>query len=288
MSKYKPSNKVVKLAEIAGGILLVGLFILPFLSMAGHKKIHVDDSASGTEDGTSSHPYKTITKALKHADSGDEIHVAKGEYKENIHLHDGIELYGASRDRVIIKADDDDYEVVDLDDDTKIDKVTIKGGRFGVRVGKDEKASITNCIIKDNKKDGFWLEESNTDDKYKVSISDSIIKDNGRAGIHSAKRRLILVDNEIIDNESDGADIEGGSRVWLENNKIKNNDGSGLKLTLDGSSIWTDDNSFSENKREGVEINSYGGAGRIDLHDSSIHGNDRWGIARVQRNHFNS
>ncbi|MCX6765858.1 MAG: hypothetical protein NT136_02780, partial [Candidatus Moranbacteria bacterium] len=47
-------------------------------------------------------------------------------------------------------------------------------------------------------------------------------------------------------------------------------------------------NSFSENKREGVEINSYGGAGRIDLHDSSIHGNDRWGIARVQRNHFNS
>ncbi len=266
----------------------MALFTLPFLGLAGGDDIYVDSSASGTQNGSKSHPYKTITKALEHAGDGDDIHVANGEYKENIHLREGRELYGESRDKVIIKADDDDYEVVDLDHDTKIDKVTIKGGEYGVRVGGNERASIVDCVIKDNDEDGVLLEESKTDDKYKVSITDSVIKDNGRNGIYSAKRRLVLIDTEVVNNESDGVDIEAGSRVWLEKNHLKNNDGSGLKLTLDGSEIWTDDNSFSENEREGVEINAYGGTGRIDLHDSSIHNNDRWGIAKVQRGNFSS
>lgn len=276
------------MAEVAGALTLMALFALPFLLFAGSDKIYVDDGASGTQNGSSSHPYKTITEALEHAGDGDEIHIANGEYKENIHLRDGRELYGESKDGVIIKADDDDYEVVDLDHDTKIDKVTIKDGRYGVRVGSNERASIIDCTIKDNDEDGVLLEESKTDDKYKVSITDSIIKDNGRAGIYSAKRRLVLINNDIHDNESDGVDIEGGSSVWLEDNSIKNNDGSGLRLTLDGSSIWTDENSFSENEREGVEINAYGGTGRIDIHNSSIHDNGRWGVAQVQRGNFSS
>ncbi len=277
-----------KLAEIAGALTLMALFALPFLLFAGSDKIYVDDGASGTQNGSSNHPYKTISKALDEAGDGDEIHVRNGEYKENIHLREGRELYGQSKDGVVIKADDDDYEVVDLDHDTEINKVTIRGGKYGVRVGSNERASIVDCVIKDNDEDGVLLEESKTDDKYKVSITDSVIKDNGRDGIYSAKRRLILIDTEVVDNESDGVDIEASSRVWLEKNKLKNNDGSGLKLTLDGSEIWTDDNSFSENKREGVEVNAYGGTGRIDLHDSSIHDNDRWGIAKVQRGNFSS
>lgn len=288
MSKKTRNLSRFKKAELAGGLLLLAIFVVPFLTMAGHKDIYVDDDASGKQDGSAGHPYKTINDALGISRSGDKIHVAKGEYKENIHLRDGRELYGESRDDVVIKADDNDYEVVNMDNDTVLDKVTVKGGRYGVRVGKNERASIVNCVIKDNDDHGVLLEESKTDDKYKVSITDSVIKDNGWKGIYSAKRRLVLIDNEIADNKNDGAEIEAGSRVWMEDNKFQDNGASGLKLTLDGAYIWAEDNSFSDNKREGIEVNSYGETGTIDIKNSKIHGNDRWGIARVQRNSFNS
>src|SRR4030042_3629279 len=122
-----------KLAEIAGALTLMALFFLPFLLFAGSDKMYVDDSASGTQNGSSNHPYKTISKALDEAGDGDEIHVRNGEYKENIHLREGRELFGQSKDGVVIKADDDDYDVVDLDHDTEINKVTIRGGKYGVR-----------------------------------------------------------------------------------------------------------------------------------------------------------
>src|SRR4030042_4666297 len=145
-----------KLAETAGALTLMALFALPFLLFAGSDKIYVDDSASGTQNGSSSHPYKTITKALEEAGDGDEIHVRNGEYKENIHLREGRELYGQARDGVVIKADDDDYEVVDLEHDTEINKETIKGGKYGGRGGGDERASIVDCVIKDNDEDGVF------------------------------------------------------------------------------------------------------------------------------------
>jgi hypothetical protein len=289
MNKFKNALFEGKIwPEMLAGVFLLAIFVAPIFALAGHKKIYVDDDASGEQNGSADHPYKTISEALEHSDEDDEIHVADGEYRENIHLRDDRELFGESKNGVVIKAKDDDYETVDMDDDTEINKVTIKGGEYGIRVGHNEKASIVECVIKDNEKDGIILEDSNTSDKYKVSITKSEIKDNGRSGVYSATRRLVLIENEIHDNDKDGVDIEAGSRVWLEENRLKDNDGTGLKLTLDGSEIWTDDNSFSENDREGVEINAYGGTGRIDLHDSSIHGNDRWGIARVQRGFFST
>lgn len=282
------SKKVSKKVEIISALVLLALFVVPFLMFAGSKDIYVDIDASGRQDGSKKHPYKTIAKALDKVDEDDKVHVAAGTYEENILIPEKVELYGEDRTKVIIKADDDDYETVDMDHGAKINGVTVRGGEYGIRVGKNARASIVNCIVKDNEQDGILVEKGDIDDKKKVSISDSLITENGRAGIYSAKRRLVLIYNEITHNDSDGVDIEAGSSVYINKNKIKDNDGSGLKLTLDGSYIWTDDNSFSENKREGVEIESYGGAGTINIRDDRIHDNDRYGIARVQRSSFES
>ncbi len=286
------SEKTFKLGkisriEMAGVLVLIIFFILPFLSLAGGKKIYVDDDASGIQDGTRDYPYKTIGEAIKHADEKTEIHVSNGLYRENITISEGVELYGENKDKTIIVADDKNEPTVKMDHKTKIDKFTIKRGENGVEVKKNSRASIVKCVIEEND-GGIRIKEAGTKDKYSVNITDSIIRNNDRSGIFAEKRRIVLINNEISGNEKDGAELSAGTSAWMKDNKFKNNDGSGMKVVLDGSAIWTDNNSFSDNNREGVEINAYGAAGRINLKDSKFTYNDHWGVARVKKGNFSN
>jgi hypothetical protein len=277
-------------SKLALLVVIVSLaVILPVLAFSSHShKIYVDDDASGDQTGSSSHPYKTIGAAMHKADNGTEIHVAKGTYKENVEIKKGVEIYGSDRDKVIIKAKHDDDAVVVMNDDTKINKVTIKEGRNGIWVEKSAGVSIIDCAIQKNKRNGIQIESDGTSKKREVYVSDSSIKDNGQNGILAGKRKLSLTGNEIYRNDADGVVIEGGSSAWIANNSIRENGLSGMKLTIDGSTIWTKKNSIRLNKREGVEVNFFGGAGRIDIAKSKVVLNGRNGVARVQRASANS
>jgi hypothetical protein len=276
--------------EIIASLTLVVCGIIPALGFASSgSDIYVDDSANGTQNGSVSHPYKTISEALKHADEGDDIHVAAGIYKDNIEIPEGVDVFGDSAKSVTIKAKDDDESVVVMNHKTEINKVTIEGGRYGVNVKKKSKVSIVECVIRENEKDGVIVRAtSDVKDKYKVSITENIIKNNDKNGIYAQKSRLILIDNEITENENDGVGIEGGTKAWIKDNKIKDNDGSGMKLTLDGSELWLKSNSIRSNDREGVEVNAYGGYGLIDINRGSIVENDRYGVARIARKNISS
>lgn len=270
--------------EMIAIFALIFAFILPIISFAGDDKIFVDGDYDGVEEGTASQPYKTISKALKNSDSNTKVIVEKGTYKENIKIPKGVEVHGVDRNDVIIKADDDDDPVVEMKDDTKISKVTIRGGKVGIKVGRDhEDISIVKCIIKDNDKDGIKLEKGSTSKKDAVSITESKIKDNGKSGIYSKKRRVVLMDNEIYDNDRDGVDLEAGVSAWIQNNEIRDNEGSGMKFTLDDSKIWTKGNKIKNNDHEGIEIKAFGEEpGRIDISKSDFKRNDNYGVARVQ------
>lgn len=290
MSNIK--KKVMKnLVKNLGTIMLVAALMLPVLSMADDKDIYVDADASGKQTGSSSHPYKKIGDAIDDAKNEDEdvnIHVASGTYKENIEVPGDVKIFGSDKDKVIIKGDDDEA-VVKLKHDTEINKVTIKGGKYGVKINDGDRASIVDCVIKDNDKDGVKIEAAPIkNDKYIASITDSKIYDNGGSGIYSEKRQLSIINNEIIENDGDGVDIEGGSSAWIYKNDIKDNNKTGLKLTLDGSNIWVKNNTLRDNEREGIEVNAFGGYGRIDVNKTKLYQNERYGIARVQRGSFAS
>lgn len=267
-------------------LIIVAALILPLLSFAGRDKIYVDKKATGTENGSASHPYRTIKKALKEANDDDEVHIAAGTYEENIDIPRGVEVYGSAEDKVIIKADNNDQAVVKMEHKTKINKVTIRGGRFGIKVDSHAKVSIIECTIKDNKRDGVMIEAGEVSDKRMVSISESTITKNGMSGIFSGARRLSIIDTEINKNDKDGLDFAGGTSAWLSGNRIRENGGSGAKFTLDGANIWTKNNSFSDNGREGLEVNAYGKAGKIDIKKARIAENDNFGVVRVQRKQF--
>lgn len=275
--------------EIVGSVILLMIFVVPFLTFAGSRKnIYVDGSKTGTENGSESKPYHTISEALVHADDNTDVHVAKGTYKDNIEIPKGVKIFGSDADEVIIQAKDDDKVVVSMKNDTEINKITVEKGKNGVWVKEDAKVSIIDCIIKNNDSDGIKIGKGKVENKKKVSITDSQIIDNGKDGIYSQKRRLVLINNEVSGNNNDGVNIAAGSSAWIEKNGIKDNDGSGLKLVLDGSDIWTKNNSIRNNDREGIEINAFGAAGRIDINKSKIVDNKRFGIARVQRANFSS
>jgi len=280
----------LNLTKRIGVLTLLFSIILPVASFAGSKDIYVDIKASGEEDGSLKKPFNTIEEALKKAKKTKrkvEIHVANGVYKENIEVPNDVKLFGEDKKKTIIDAKDKE-PAVRLKHKTEINKFTIKGGEYGVVISDGDRASVVECVIKENKKDGVKIRTASVDDKYMASVADNEIYDNGRSGIYAEKRRVSFVDNFIYENDGDGIDISAGSQAWVAGNKIKKNDKSGMKLTLDGSYIWTKNNTFYENEREGLEVNAYGGSGRIDINKSKFYKNEKYGIVKVKRGDFSN
>ena len=272
--------EIKKQRKIAILAVVLTVLALPVFSLGGSRNnLYVDDNASGVQDGSSAHPYSNINEALKHANSKTDIHVANGKYKENFTIKKGVRIYGESADGVVITAKNDNYAVARMKHDTKIDKVTLRGGKWGIEVNNDSKVSISNCKIKYNDQDGVHIESDSSD---RVSVTDSEIRNNGRAGIYSKQRKLSLMDNKIFNNKTDGIDIEAGSDAYIEGSNISGNGGSGIKVRIDGSEIWTKNNTVRDNGREGIEIIYFGKNGRVDVKSSSYINNGRYGIAKIQ------
>ena len=81
--------------EVLMGLSLVILVVVPVIAFGKTGVIYVDDDAKGKQDGSSSNPYKTISKALDKAKKGDEVRVYNGTYTENITIPSGVEVISA-------------------------------------------------------------------------------------------------------------------------------------------------------------------------------------------------
>ena len=281
------SGKTMKINQkMAVLAVIFVVFAMPFLAFSSHHEdtIWVDDDAEGKEDGSSKHPYHKIEKAMDEADKGDEIHVRSGEYHENIKIKSGVKLIGSGKYSTVIRAKNDNKPAVTMKNGSKISDVAVKNGYNGIEVEGDGKATIEDCVIKRNRRDGVEIDKCDTSEFRRVLISNSVIKENGRSGINSEKRRVDLEKNEIYENKSDGIRLASGVSAWLNNNLIRDNHGSALTVTLDFSNIWIKDNQFRDSDREGIEISSYGNSGKINIQKSKIWNNNRYGIAKVARN----
>ena len=271
--------------EVFAGLALVALLAVPVFVFGGSDEVFVDKNASGSEEGTAAHPYHTISEALKKAKEGTKVRVKNGTYKENITIPKGVDVVSDSgkREKVTIESDNDDKPTVTMKNNTGLKKVTVKGGRHGVRVLENAKVHIFDAVIKNSDRDGIHIDSGSRNNKHRVLIDETKISDNDRTGIFSEKRYIILLNSEIISNGSDGIDFAAGTKAWLEDNRFNDNKGSGVKLVLDDASIFGKKNGFRDNKREGLEVNAFGAAGTIELKRSAFVGNNRYAIARVGR-----
>jgi hypothetical protein len=268
------------------GLLAAAFFALilgPVVVLGGSKSIYVDEDNKGSQDGSYNHPYRTISKALKHAKGSTVVYVAKGTYKENITLPKDVKLIGGKNtDDVVIKADNPDQPVIVMKDDTEVNKITVVGGRHGIRVLEHAEAKVIRSVVKGSTRDGIHIDKGSRDKKEQVIIEKSTIKNNRMAGIFSEKRNLIVTDTDITGN-GDGVDLVAGVKAWFADNRILENRGSGFKLTMDGATFWSKNNSIRRNGREGVEVNSYGEAGEIGFKKAAFIDNGRYAVARIAR-----
>lgn len=286
----KLSQKVNKKEKAVLILLTLALLIvLPILTFASKTtKVYVNDGASGTQDGSKSHPYKTITRALKNADDHTKVFIEKGTYEENIVIPEGVEVEGTDKNDVVIKADDKNLTTVKMEDNTKLMKVTVKGGREGVKVKKGDKALIYRCIIKDSRGNGIFIEEGNTKKDQEVVIVKSEIKFNERNGVFSQGRKIVIEDSVIRNNGSDGIDLNNGSRAWINGNQIKDNRASGLVVEMKDTQFFSKKNIYSGNKREGAEVELASKGGLVKFNKDKFKNNGNYAISRVQRNNVSA
>lgn len=282
LSQKTPKKAKIKLILV----FLTLFFIVPVLTFSSSKKqIFVDSDAKGTQNGSSSHPYRTIKQAIEKAHGKTEIIVARGTYHENITLKEDISLFGKDKNETIISADDN-KPAVTMKDNTKIDKITIRHGDDGIHVEDNAEVEITNCLIKDNHDDGIDVDEGSTRNSEEVLISNNDIEKNGKAGIYSEKRRLVIVDNEISKNGTGGIDMEGGVSAWISRNEISENYARGIKLRIDNSDIILKSNAIKHNRGNGVETYFRGEKGKVSIEKTSLFQNSGWGILRNQKLYF--
>lgn len=264
-------------------VVFFALILGPVVVLGGSKTLYVDEDNKGSQDGSYEHPYRTISKALKHVKGSTVVYVAKGTYKENITLPKDVKLIGGKNtDDVVIKADNPDQPVIVMKDDTEVNKITVVGGRHGIRVLEHAEAKIIRSVVKGSTRDGIHIDKGSRDKKEQVIIEKSTIKNNRLAGIFSEKRNLIVTHTDIIGN-GDGVDLVAGVKAWFASNRILENRGSGFKLTMDGATFWSKDNSIRRNGREGVEVNSYGEPGEIGFKKAAFVDNGRYAVARIAR-----
>ena len=275
----------VVLALLVAGAVIV----LAPLTTGAATSIHVDDKAGDKQDGSFSHPYKSIQKAIdKAAKDKKDVFVHSGTYYENFEIWDDVDVIGENRDSVVIFAKDSDQPVVTMDDDTELRKVTVAKGERGVYVKGNARTTIDNCRITENKKDGIKAKEGKTDNEHRLDIFDSEITDNGWNGIYSETRKFKVIGNLIADNEKAGLEFEKDSEGDIEDNRIKDNEGDGAKLTVDGSDIWTKNNTYYGNERDGLEIRTKGETGKIIVNKSKFYKNDRYGIALIEKSYLST
>lgn len=271
-----------------GIFVVIGLAIvaLPFLAFGGHAVVYVDKNASGTEIGSNAQPYQSIGAALKHVSGGAEVRVKKGEYKENIVIPKDVQVIsdGNDRDKVTIHGNDRDATVV-MKDGAKLSKITIKEGRHGIRIDKNAEAHIYDVLVEESDRDGIHIDQSNKKDKkHRVFIDKVEVKKSGRTGIYSEERFVVITKSNIHNNDGDGIDFQGDVKAWIEDTKVNDNKGSGLKVNLNGADIWTNKVSIRDNKREGVEVSARTAElGNFGLKKATIIGNKNFGVAKLRR-----
>ncbi len=275
------------IAVVIAGAVIASM--IPFGFLSAKSVVYVDASASGEMTGSYSNPYKKIQDGINKAKKKNRtVSVRKGTYKENIIISSDVKVYGKDREGVIITAKKKNEPVVTMKDDATIDNVTIRKGEVGVLIKEGDAAVINKCNIVDNYEDGIRIRKASKDKKYMAEIYNSYIADNGKNGIYSEKRRLNIKDNQIYYNEKDGIGLAAGSKGSIESNRIKDNDGDGIQLVIDGSNLWVEKNTVRDNDRDGLEVRAYGDTGYIGVKRNKFYKNDRWGISRIERKPFDN
>jgi hypothetical protein len=291
MDRGSPAATLVKKIISWGGTAIsVCLLNCPLPTKAVNYDFYVDQgNDSGIEDGSTEHPFDTITEALEAAENNDEsrrkIYVHNGEYRENIMLPKGAELFGENKKKTILLGKDANgkhYEyVVKMRHKTKLKNVKIKYGKIGILVTKNSRVKISKCLIQKTRKVGIEVEKTTKKkNRYKFYLRDSKIYNNKRKGLYIRERKIEIQKSEIYNNDEEGIDLRKSVVGKIKNNEIHGNGEGGIEMELRGIKLKITNNDIKNNSASGIAVQYRGKnrAGNVVIKRSEIVKNHHYGI----------
>ncbi|TFG91995.1 MAG: DUF1565 domain-containing protein, partial [Candidatus Atribacteria bacterium] len=189
--------------------------------------IYVDaGNTTGTEDGTKTHPFNTITEGLIAVSSGKSVVVAAGTYNEQLIINKEINLQGAGQDNTFITGSGLTENLISLEaDNITISGFTIDGASStakGIYFDNCSSTNINNNTIQNNVSYGINYSNSSP------TIENNNINNNNYSGIDAGTGGAgIIRGNSLIFNQY-GLRTCGNSSPEIIQNNISNNSHTGI------------------------------------------------------------
>lgn len=266
-SNSGPNNEKIN-PQGTGDKVSIAVNFKPWLT----RIMFVDDDAPDWGNGTKKRPYKTISRALRNANSGFTIFINNGTYHENIQIKYEISLIGngttntsligiAEDDVIMVTSNKVTISGLNISCNTKSEKVA------GIQIRSDQN-SISDCEISVPEGCGILLNQSNNN----LIVNNYISNSNSGVQLHSSSnnhlhengfRNISDISISLIDSNSNtllhnsiikcgyGIHLERAKTNELRNNLCTNNSNHGLSLfSSEGNTIIN--NTLSNNEFSGV------------------------------------
>jgi Right handed beta helix region len=157
-----------------------------------------------------------------------------------------------------------------IGNDGVFDRVRLTGNGYGIMVGPDSSATITNSFVNENSSDGVALSGV----EASASISQTQILRNGGNGVGSYRSRLSAIGNVISGNRGYGI-YQTGWGVVISGNQVNNNGLDGIFSGLDTyPDSWTiTNNTAVGNGGHGIDFEGHGPAPFYEYPPVTFEGN---------------
>ena len=183
-------------------------------------------NASGTEDGTETHPFNTIAEGIVTVPPGKSVIVSAGTYNEKLIINKGIVLQGAGKESTFINGLGYAGNLITIEaDNVTISGFTIDGNNsvsVGIYFNNYSFISINNNIIQNNTSYGINYSNSSP------TIENNNIKNNNYSGIEIATGGAGIIKNNSIVSNQYGIRTCGDSSPKIIYNDISNNSNTGI------------------------------------------------------------
>ncbi|KKQ43715.1 MAG: hypothetical protein US63_C0046G0003 [Candidatus Moranbacteria bacterium GW2011_GWC2_37_8] len=266
-------------------IFSAAIFSLAFTSQAAAYDIYVNQASSSiTEDGSQENPFKTISAAITSAATkpSDQrsIFISNGIYAEKLELNESTSLTGEDKSSTIINGNGNEHSI-EINKTSSLFNLTVSEGYTGIYVAAGAGATIKSTKILNTEKMGIEIAKSSTSNFEKVTVSDCDISKGRGKGFYINKRRVLIENNDISDNEEEGVDIRARVKGSIKKNTITKNGESGIELVIGSSSLKITGNKIKSNSASGISHQFYKDSkkiGSITLAKNKIQKNDNYGV----------
>jgi len=281
--------------------------------------VYVDNSNTGTEDGSYEHPYNTIQEGVDNAFGDKWVYVREGSssYVEQVELASGITLWGSGYNGGFNGITAPGYPVVDGDslyhpifvdgeNDITVMGVHAQDAIMGVIfIREADNVTVKHCIVNDNHQQAgaITVFASNYTTTSNIYIQDNIIYDNESGAIYIATElaRNPIFENIFVErNTIYGTNPVGigfynrtatVSNVTIANNNISDATNGGIVFTNTSSkaevakgveNVTIANNTITGITQDGIAFTFYyGDLDGLNISGNSVYDNGRSGIQLV-------